>query len=133
MADFLGIGISHYPPLCMPDERMSGILRYALDDPGIPESAKDPAVWPAAMRDEWGEGPDTAADRDLYQAMVQGDHSAWRSRTTAQFEYAGQQEMLNWCPLLGAMQELGMALAWSSFVETHVFNSNKVFAVYKAP
>lgn len=355
MADFLGIGISHYPPLCMPDERMSGILRYALDDPGIPASAKDPAVWPAAMREEWGadhgtaaaalhraalveqfrrvreeidafrpdlllvwgddqyenfredvipaftvcayddldvypwrhaqgsamvggkpnvwgEGPDTAfrirgrrdvgkqlasgliesgfdvayaykplhhpslahaftnailyldydrrgwevpvlampincygrkvisargfltqvndplepdppspsparcmdlgvaaakvlrdlplrialvassswshaflvdhthrlmpdtaADRALYQAMVEGDNSAWRSRTTEQFEYAGQQEMLNWCPLLGAMQELGMALSWSSFVETHVFNSNKVFAVYKAP
>ena len=353
MAEFLGIGISHYPPLCMPDDRMSGILRYALDDPGIPASAKDPAGWPAAMREEWGadhgtaaaalhraalveqfrrvrqaidafrpdlllvwgddqyenfredvipaftvcayddldvypwrhaqgsamvggkpnvwgEGPDTAfrirgrrdvgkqlasgliesgfdvayaykplhhpslahaftnailyldydrkgwdrpvlampincygrkvisargfltrvndplepdppspsparcmdlgaaaarvlrdvplrialvassswshaflvdhthrlmpdtaADRDLYQAMVTGDHGTWRHRTTAQFEYAGQQEILNWCPLLGAMDELGMSLSWSSFVETHVFNSNKVFAVYE--
>ena len=26
---------------------------------------------------------------------------------------------------------LGAELSWSSFVETHVFNSNKVFAVYQ--
>jgi hypothetical protein len=39
--------------------------------------------------------------------------------------------MLNWCPLLGAMDELGAKLKYSSFVETHVFNSNKVFAVFE--
>lgn len=354
MADILGLGISHYPPLCMPDPMMSGILRYALDDPGIPASAKDPANWPAAMRAEWGsdfgaagaalhraalveqfrrvraeldafqpdlvliwgddqyenfredvipaftvcayddldvhpwrhaqgsamvggkpnvwgEGPerafrvrgrrdigkwlasgliesgfdiayaykplhhpslahaftnailyldyerqgwdypvlampincygrkvigargflthvddsiepdppspsparcmdmgaavarllrdspwrvallassswshaflvdhthrilpDTAADRALHEAMIAGNYHYWRTRTTAQFEHAGQQEILNWCPLLGAMQTLGIPLAWSEFVETHVFNSNKVFAVYRA-
>ncbi len=354
MADILGLGLSHYPPLCMPDPMMSGILRYALDDPGIPAAAKDPASWPAAMREEWGadqgaaaaarhraqlvdqfrrmrqeidafqpdliliwgddqyenfredvipaftvcayddvdvypwrhaqgsamvggkpnvwgEGPDrafrirgrrdigkwltsglieagfdvayaykplhhpslahaftnailyldydrqgwdipvlampincygrkvisargfltrvndplepdppspsparcmalgaavakllhdsplriallassswshaflvdhthrlmpdTLADRELYAAMTAGDFGFWRSRSTAQFEHAGQQEILNWCPLLGAMEALNMSLSWSSFVETHVFNSNKVFAVYRA-
>jgi hypothetical protein len=74
--------------------------------------------------------PDTASDLKLYEAMVNGDFDYWRSQTTEKFEDAGQQEILNWSPLLGAMQELGATLNWSSFVETHVFNSNKVFAVY---
>ena len=76
--------------------------------------------------------PDTAADRSLYRALQVDDHAAWRRCTTADFEAAGQQELLNWCPLIGAMQALGARLGWSSFIETHVFNSNKVFAVYQA-
>jgi hypothetical protein len=39
--------------------------------------------------------------------------------------------MLNWFALVGAMKELGARLRWSQFVETHVFNSNKVFAVFE--
>ena len=39
----------------MPDAHMAGILRRTLSDPGIPPSEKDPANWPAAMRDEWGD------------------------------------------------------------------------------
>jgi hypothetical protein len=29
------------------------------------------------------------------------------------------------------MEELGAKLEWSNFIETHIFNSNKVFAVYQ--
>ena len=79
----------------------------------------------------WRLFPDTRADRSLYRALQAGDHAAWRRCTTADFEAAGQQELLNWCPLVGAMQALGARLAWSSFVETHVFNSNKVFAAFE--
>jgi hypothetical protein len=75
--------------------------------------------------------PDTPSDRLLYQALTSGDFAAWRASTTEEFEAAGQQELLNWCPLLGAMEALDAKLAWSSFVETHIFNSNKVFAVYR--
>jgi len=75
--------------------------------------------------------PDTQADRELYRALCEGDFAAWRHKTTEDFETAGQQEMLNWCPLLGAMEQLGAPLAHHSFVETHIFNSNKVFAVYR--
>ena len=42
MAEILGLGLSHYPPLSTPDAMMSGILRTTLKDPGIPDSAKDP-------------------------------------------------------------------------------------------
>lgn len=75
--------------------------------------------------------PDTPSDRVLYRALVEQNHGVWRGNTTEDFENAGQQELLNWCPLLGAMGELGASLSWSNFVETHVFNSNKVFAIYQ--
>ncbi len=79
----------------------------------------------------WRLRPDTAADRELYRALREHDFAVWRTRTTEDFEAAGQQELLNWCPLLGAMEELGARLEYDSFVETHIFNSNKVFAVFR--
>jgi hypothetical protein len=54
MSRFLGIGMTHYPLLAGTDEHMAGLLRWTLTDPDIPESEKDPANWPAAMREEWG-------------------------------------------------------------------------------
>ncbi|HEX3614767.1 MAG TPA: hypothetical protein VHU88_23970 [Sporichthyaceae bacterium] len=74
--------------------------------------------------------PDIAADRRLYEALVAGDTATWRACTLADVEHAGQQEVLNWFCLAGAMGELGVTPTWSSLVETHVFNSNKAFAVY---
>lgn len=80
----------------------------------------------------WRLRPDTPADRELYRALREKDYGTWRANTTEHFEATGQQELLNWCPLLGAMEELGARLEYSSFIETHIFNSNKVFAVYRA-
>ena len=79
----------------------------------------------------WHMRPDTPSDHALYRALQEQDYALWRDNSTEDFEAAGQQELLNWCPLLGAMEALGAKLDWSSFVETHVFNSNKVFAVYQ--
>jgi hypothetical protein len=78
----------------------------------------------------WRLRPDTPADRNLYRALLEGDYASWRNCRTEDFEAAGQQELLNWCPMLGAMEELGAKLDWSNFIETNVFNSNKVFAVF---
>ncbi len=80
---------------------------------------------------DWHLRPDTAADRRLYDAFVAGDTATWRAVTGAQVVDAGQHEMLNWFCLVGAMQQLGLPLDWSTFVTTDVFNSNKCFAVYK--
>jgi hypothetical protein len=55
MGEILGLGITHYPSLGRPDERMSYTLKYALDDPGLPPGLRDPQAWPAAMRTEWGD------------------------------------------------------------------------------
>ncbi|CAN7591861.1 hypothetical protein [Variovorax paradoxus] len=79
----------------------------------------------------WRVRPNTDRDSTLYASLQSGDYAAWRNSTLAEFEDAGQQEMLNWCPLLGAMEELNAPLRYSSFVETHIFNSNKVFAVFE--
>jgi hypothetical protein len=79
----------------------------------------------------WRLYPDIPADRRLYQALVDGDFDAWRRTPLHAIEDAGQQEMLNWFCLLGAVSELGLPLDWSTFVETWVFNSNKCFAVWR--
>lgn len=78
----------------------------------------------------WRLRPDTPADRVLHRQMVEGDYAALRSTTVAELERAGQQEVLNWFVLFGAMDHLGRTPAWSEMVETHIFNSNKVFAAY---
>jgi hypothetical protein len=46
--------LTHYPLLAGTDEHMADLLRWTLTDPDIPDSAKDPATWPASMRAEWG-------------------------------------------------------------------------------
>jgi hypothetical protein len=79
----------------------------------------------------WRLRPDTAADRRLYQALVDGDYDTWRHTPLSAFEHAGQQEVLNWALLMGAMEALGARPQWTDFVETHIFNSNKVFAIYE--
>ena len=74
--------------------------------------------------------PDTPADRRLYDALVAGDYAVWRAVTLADIEDSGQQEMLNWFCLVGAMAELNYRPKWTKLVETDVFNSNKCFAVF---
>jgi hypothetical protein len=80
---------------------------------------------------EWHLRPDTDADRRLYDALVAKDYGAWAKVSTREIVDAGQHEMLNWFCLAGAAEELGLELAWSEFVATEIFNSNKVFAVYR--
>jgi hypothetical protein len=80
----------------------------------------------------WHLRPDSRADSRLYDALVRRDWETWLSVTTAQLTAAGQQEMLNWFCLAGAMAELGAPVAWSAFVGTDLFNSNKCFAVFEA-
>jgi hypothetical protein len=63
MAEILALGISHYPPLWGPDQRMAWILKRMLQNPRLPEELRTPAGWPEAMRAEWGndEGVSSAA------------------------------------------------------------------------
>ena len=80
----------------------------------------------------WRLRPDTPGDRGLYDALTAGNLDTWRSTPLTTIEDAGQQELLNWFPLLGAMQKLGRPTpTWSEFIQTDVFNSNKVFATYE--
>ena len=78
----------------------------------------------------WRLQPDTAADRKLYDLMVRGSYSELGSITLDEMEEAGQHELLNWFALFGAMRTLDRKPIWAEMVESYVFNSNKVFALY---
>jgi 2-polyprenyl-6-methoxyphenol hydroxylase-like FAD-dependent oxidoreductase len=75
--------------------------------------------------------PDVPADRRLYEALKAGDYGTWRATTLADIEESGQQELLNWFTLIGAMEALGRKPAECDFVESWALNSNKCFAVFK--
>jgi hypothetical protein len=74
--------------------------------------------------------PDSASDEHMYEALVDGDYATWASRTLEDAEKSGQQELLNWWALAGAMRELGRKPSWSTFAASNIFVSNKVFAIY---
>jgi hypothetical protein len=61
MARFLGLGMTHYPPLSVSDEQMADLLRWTLTDPAIPGREKDQTNWPELMRREWAADGGTAA------------------------------------------------------------------------
>ncbi len=74
--------------------------------------------------------PDVATDRRLFAALKAGDYETWRNYPLAAIEQSGQQEMLNWFCLLGAMVELDRELEWAELVETYIFNSDKAFVLF---
>jgi hypothetical protein len=75
--------------------------------------------------------PDLAADRAMLEQMRAGDYDKWRDTPLAQMEAAGQQEVLNWVCLVGAMAELGYKANVLDWVETWAFNAPKCLAVFK--
>lgn len=70
MGDILALGISHYPPLASPDERMAFILKMMLKNPDLPEALRDPANWPDAMRAEWGNDEGVSAAQRHRERLV---------------------------------------------------------------
>lgn len=70
MGEILGVGLSHYPPLCGTDERMSGLLKWAMDDDSIPAAERDPANWSTEMRAEWADDEGLAAAADHRSELV---------------------------------------------------------------
>ena len=74
--------------------------------------------------------PDVETDRRLYDALVASDWDRWKNMPLAELEAAGGQELLNWFALAGAMHALDQKCSWSDFVETYVFNSSKVTAIF---
>ena len=75
--------------------------------------------------------PDVDSDRARFEELRDGDYAAWGRLSTEQIEDAGQQELLNWMCLAGAMQELDYRPEIIDYVETYIFNSNKCVALFK--
>jgi hypothetical protein len=53
MADILGLGVTHSPPLMGRGDTIR--VRSMLRDPLLPERYRDPNAWPEPMRRQWGE------------------------------------------------------------------------------
>ncbi len=77
--------------------------------------------------------PDTPADRTLYDALRAGNYDAWRDYPAASVEASGQQEILNWMCLAGALAELKRMPAETEFIDTWIFNSSKCFLAAPPP
>ena len=76
--------------------------------------------------------PDVEQDRRLYEALSTGNFDYWRSVTIEQVEDSGEQEVLNWWVLMGAMEALGHKDPdYHGYVESYIFNSNKCFASWR--
>jgi hypothetical protein len=73
--------------------------------------------------------PDTPADRAMYEALRVGDYGVWRNTSAAAVEDSGQQELLNWMCLAGALKALGRTPAETDFIDTWIFNSSKAFLI----
>jgi Catalytic LigB subunit of aromatic ring-opening dioxygenase len=77
--------------------------------------------------------PDTPADLALFQALRAGDYDVWRNYPAAAVEASGQQEILNWMCLAGALAELQRKPAETDFIDTWIFNSSKCFLAAPPP
>ncbi|NIO10252.1 MAG: extradiol ring-cleavage dioxygenase [Deltaproteobacteria bacterium] len=75
--------------------------------------------------------PDMEADRQRFEELRDGKHGSWRGLDLAQIEESGQNEILNWVCLAGAVTELNQRIEVIDYVESHVFNSNKCFALFR--
>ena len=91
MADILALGITHYPPLSGPDERMSWILRRMLENPSLPESLRSPEGWPPAMREEWGYDQGTASATEHRKQLV-----AWMRKVRKTLDEFNPDFVLIW-------------------------------------
>jgi hypothetical protein len=70
MAEILGLGCTHRPVMLRRNEDWTFMMRTSLDDPDMPEAAKDPANWPPQLREELGNDWGTSAAgraREVYR------------------------------------------------------------------
>ena len=74
--------------------------------------------------------PDVESDRARFEELKAGNYDAWSRISTAQIEDAGQQELLNWMCIAGAMSELDRKPEIIDYYETYIFNSTKCLAVF---
>jgi Catalytic LigB subunit of aromatic ring-opening dioxygenase len=72
MAEILGLGVTHYPPLIVPDQKMARILESTLKSERVPAALKDPAGWPEPMRKEWRANQDWGAAAEHRRRHVAG-------------------------------------------------------------
>ncbi len=73
--------------------------------------------------------PDLDADLARFAELKAGNYRAWRDLDLATLEDSGQHELVNWCPMIGAMDVAGQKPAYCEFLQSFLMNSNKCVAV----
>ena len=71
MSEILGLGVTHFPGLMVPDDKMNGVLQRTLDSDRFPAELRDPARWPEPMRQEWGSDRGMTAAKEHRRRQVE--------------------------------------------------------------
>jgi hypothetical protein len=74
--------------------------------------------------------PDVATDKDRFAELKAGNYTAWRDLKSEDLEASGENELLNWIPLAGAMHELNQKPSYCEFIESYLMNSCKCVALF---
>jgi hypothetical protein len=73
MAEILGLGLTHYPPLIAPDEdKLIPLKRTLRTNQNLPAEMKNPSNWPEPMRVEYGEDEGYASSLEHRARLVAG-------------------------------------------------------------
>ena len=70
MGEILGVGCTHRPVMLRRNEDWTFMMKASLADPAMPDEMKNPARWPAPLREELGNDWGTAAAaraREVYR------------------------------------------------------------------
>jgi len=73
--------------------------------------------------------PDLEADLARYAELKTGNYLAWRDLEPTVLEDSGQHELVNWCPMIGAMAEAGQKPTYCEFLQSFLMNSNKCVTI----
>jgi hypothetical protein len=73
--------------------------------------------------------PDVETDRVRFAQLEAGDYHAWRDLPLKTLEESGQHELLNWYPVIGAMDALGQKPSYAALYESWTMNSDKCVCV----
>ena len=76
MGEILGIGVTHFPGLMLPDAYMSSFLTRTLKSERVPEEMKEPARWPEPLRQELAANQDGKAAAEHRRRLVGGFRKA---------------------------------------------------------
>ena len=73
--------------------------------------------------------PDTDSDRVRFAEFSAGDYVPWRELSLETLSNAGQHELVNWLPMVGAMHELRQKPSYSELIESALMATNKCVAI----
>src|SRR5206468_4826783 len=76
MGEILGIGVTHFPGLMLPDPYMSSFLTRTLNSDRVPAEMKEPARWPEPLREELAANENGVAAGEHRRRLVRGFRKA---------------------------------------------------------